>query len=145
MSIIHFDFFQNPADFFTFKPFINGFEKRYGKKPNKCCADLGYGSEENYDFMKISDIEPFVMFNYFHKEQKKSFKDNAFLAQNLYYNKENDYFVCPIGHHMEKCVQNSHKSPVFEKDTFIIIFFIPKFDSALCQKKFSSQNLKIAA
>jgi hypothetical protein len=54
--ITHFDFFSNPADFFTFKLFINGFEKRYGKKPKKCCADSGYGSEENYDFMQISDI-----------------------------------------------------------------------------------------
>ncbi|MDR2652714.1 MAG: transposase, partial [Prevotellaceae bacterium] len=37
------------------------------------------------------------------------------------------------------------KSPVFAKNIFFIIFLIPKSDSHLCQKKFYSQNLKIAA
>jgi hypothetical protein len=33
-------------------------------------ADSGYGSEENYEFMENNNIEPFVKFNYFYKEQK---------------------------------------------------------------------------
>ena len=52
--------------------------------------------------MEINDIEPFVKFPYFHKEQKKVFKNNAFIVQNLFYNSENDYFVCLMGQHMEK-------------------------------------------
>jgi hypothetical protein len=89
--ISHFDFFPNPADFLTFKPFVNGFRERFnekfGKVLKKVVADSGYGSEENYDFMEIHDIDPFVKFPYFHKEQKKSFKANAFMAQNLFYTK----------------------------------------------------------
>lgn len=104
--ISHFDFFPNPTDYFTFKPFVNGFRKRFeehfGKVLNKAVADSGYGSEENYDFMQANDIEPFVKFSYFHKEQKKAFKNNAFIAQNLFYHAEKDYFVCPMGQHMEK-------------------------------------------
>jgi transposase len=100
--LTHLDIFHNPSDFFTFKPFINGFEKRFNKMTKKCVADAGYGSEENYDFMEMNAIEPFVKFNYFHKEQKKSFKENAFISQNLYYNADKDYFVCPMGQHMEK-------------------------------------------
>ncbi|GHT21329.1 hypothetical protein AGMMS4957_09940 [Bacteroidia bacterium] len=34
--------------------------------------------------MENNDIEGFVKYPLFHKEQKKSFKTNAFLAQNLY-------------------------------------------------------------
>jgi hypothetical protein len=58
-----FDFFPNPTDFLTFKPFVNGFRKRFeeifGKVLKKTVADSGYGSEENYDFMEIDDIETF--------------------------------------------------------------------------------------
>jgi len=98
----HYDFYPNPTDTLTYIPFMNGFNERYGCFPNKAVADSGYGSEENYEFMEMNDIEPLVKYNYFHKEQKKSFKNNGFLAQNLYYNSKEDYFVCPMGQHMEK-------------------------------------------
>jgi hypothetical protein len=94
--------FPNPTDTLTFIPFLNGFANRYKKMPQKGVADAGYGIEENYDFMETSEIEPFVKFNYFHKEQKTSFKNNPFIAQNLFYNEENDYFVCPIAQNRKK-------------------------------------------
>ncbi|GHT25004.1 hypothetical protein AGMMS4957_19020 [Bacteroidia bacterium] len=61
---------------------MNGFAKRYKKLPAKVVGDSGYGSEENYKYMENNDIEGFVKYPLFHKEQKKSFKTNAFLAQN---------------------------------------------------------------
>lgn len=97
----HFDFFPNPTDFLTFIPFNTGFKERYNKMPEKQVADAGYGSEENYEFMQNNEIEAFVKYPLFHAEQKKKYKDNAFLAQNLYYNVEKDYFVCTMGQHME--------------------------------------------
>jgi transposase len=98
----HYDFYPNPTDTLTYIPFMKGFNQRYGCFPKKAVADSGYGSEENYEFMEVFDIEPFVKYNYFHKEQKKSFKNNGFHAQNLHYNSKEDYFVCPMGQHMEK-------------------------------------------
>jgi len=106
----HYDFYPNPTDTLTYIPFLNGFNERYGCFPNKAVADSGYGSEENYEFMEINDIEPFVKFNYFHKEQKRSFKNNGFLAQNLYYNSKEDYFVCPMGQHMGKTGVTTRKT-----------------------------------
>jgi transposase len=106
----HIDFFPNPTDYLTFIPFNNGFKARYAKMPEKEVADSGYGSEENYEFMQNNGIECFVKYPMFHKEQKKSFKNNAFLAPNLYYNAEKDYFVCPIGQHMEKVGTGTRKS-----------------------------------
>jgi len=76
---------------------MEGFCEQYGFYPNKGVADSGYGSEENYEFMEENRIEPFVKYSYFHKEQKKAFKNNAFLAQNLYYNEKEDHFICPMG------------------------------------------------
>lgn len=106
----HYNFYPNPTDTLTYIPFMNGFHERYGFFPKKGVADSGYGSEENYEFMEINDIEPFVKYNYFHKEQKKSFKNNGFHAQNLYYNSKEDYFVCPMGQHMEKTGATTRKT-----------------------------------
>jgi transposase len=106
----HFDFFPNPTDYLTFIPFNDGFKERYQKMPTTEVADAGYGSEENYEFMQTNDIEPYVKYPLFHAEQKKSFKNNAFIAQNLFYNKEKDYLVCPMGQHMENVGNSTRKS-----------------------------------
>jgi transposase len=106
----HFDFFPDPTGFLTFIPFDAGFAERYHKMPKKEVADAGYGSEENYEFMQCNNIEAFVKYPLFHAEQNKSFKNNAFTAQNLYYNKEKDYFVCPMGQHMDKIGTSTRKS-----------------------------------
>lgn len=98
--ITNFDLFSNPADTNTLKPLLERHEQRYGSLPEKLIADAGYGSEENYDFMEKNDIEAFVKYNYFHKEQKKSFKENPFLPENLFYNKKENYYVCPMGQHL---------------------------------------------
>ena len=37
----------------------------------------------------------------FHAEDKRKYRKDAFLVQNLYYNVEEDYYVCPMGQHME--------------------------------------------
>jgi hypothetical protein len=99
--ITHFDFFSNPTDTLTMVPFFEGWQERYSDTPQAAVADAGYGSEENYEFMENNDIEAYVKYNYFHAEQKKKFRENGFIAQNLYYNAQDDYFVCPMGQHLE--------------------------------------------
>ena len=92
--------YPNPTDTLTFIPFLQLHKSRYGRYSEICCADSGYGSEENYAFLEGNKITPFVKYNYFHKEQKRSFLKNPFLVANLYYNAEQDYYVCPMGQHM---------------------------------------------
>ena len=99
--ITDFGFFHNPTDTLTMIPFLTSFSDRYGRFAKETCADSGYGSEENYSFMEINDIEAYVKYNLFHKEQKRSFKQDIFRIENLYYNADEDYFVCPMGQHME--------------------------------------------
>ncbi len=115
--ISHYDFYPNPTDTLTLIPFLNSFENRYNILPGKVVADSGYGSEENYEFMQRNDIEPFVKFNYFHKEQKRAFKKNGFLSQNLYYNSQEDYYVCPMGQHMNKVGKKRNKTASGYKST----------------------------
>ena len=99
--ITDFGFFHNPTDTLTMIPFLQSFSNRYGHLAKEACADSGYGSEENYSFMETNGIEAYVKYNYFHKEQKRAFRNDIFRIENLYYNAEEDYFVCPMGQHME--------------------------------------------
>ena len=100
--ITDFGFFHNPNDTGTMIPFLNSFSDRYGHFAKEACADSGYGSEENYSFMEAHEMEAYVKYNFFHKGQKRSFKNDIFRIENLYYNPEGDYFVCPMGQHMER-------------------------------------------
>jgi transposase len=107
--ITDFAFYSNPGDTLTMIPFLESHESRYGKMPDTVVADAGYGSEENYAFMENNGIDAYVKYNYFHQEQKRSYKNNAFLPDNLYYNTEDDYFICPMGQHMN-FVENTERA-----------------------------------
>ena len=100
--IIDFSLFPNPTDTLTLIPFFHSFQNRYNRLPNIGVADSGYGSEENYRFMQENGIEAFVKYNFFHKEQRPRYAPNPFHAESLYYNAEEDYYVCPMGQHMNR-------------------------------------------
>ena len=100
--ITDFGLFPNSTDTLTMIPFLNSFSRRYGHFAREICADSGYGSEENYAFMETNGMDAYVKYNLFHKEQKRAFRKDAFRMENLYYNPVGDYFVCPMGQHMER-------------------------------------------
>lgn len=100
--IIDFGIFPDPADTLTFIPFLNSFRQRYNRLPATGVADSGYGSEENYHFMEENGVEAFVKYNYFHKEQRPRYVPDPFRPDSLYYNAEEDYYVCPMGQHMNR-------------------------------------------
>ena len=100
--LIDFRLFPNPTDTLTLIPFFHSFEQRYNRLPTVGVADSGYGSEENYRFMQDNGIEAFVKYNYFHKEQRPRYTPNPFHAESLHYNAGEDYYVCPMGQHMNR-------------------------------------------
>lgn len=100
--ITDFSLFPNPTDTLTLIPFLGSFSERYGRLPNIEVADSGYGSEENYRFLDENGVEAYVKYNWFHKEQRPRYTADPFNAGSLYYNKEEDYYVCPMGQHMER-------------------------------------------
>jgi transposase len=98
--ITDFSLFPNPTDTLTLIPFLVSFAERYNRLPATAVADAGYGSEENCRFMEENEMDAYVKYNRFHKEQKRSFKKNPFLIDNLYYNDREDYYICPMGQRM---------------------------------------------
>jgi transposase len=100
--ITDFALFPNPTDTLTFIPFCNSFMKRYRRFPLREVADSGYGSEENYRFMEENGMEAFVKYNRFHIEQRPRYVQDPFRQDSFYYNKEEDYYVCPMGQHLRR-------------------------------------------
>ena len=100
--LLDFGLFPNPSDTLTMPLFLTSFQRRYGRMASTAVADSGYGSEENYRFMEENGIQAYVKYNYFHMEQKRSFKLDPRRVENLHYNAEGDYFVCPMGQHMRR-------------------------------------------
>jgi len=107
--LTHYGIYQNPTDTRTLINYLTKFKEQYKKRSKVVVADAGYGSEENYEYLEKEDIESYVKFNYFHKEQKKSFRMDPHKPENLHYNKEDDCFICPIGQKME-CI-NEYEKP----------------------------------
>lgn len=99
--ITHVSIHQKPGDTTTLESHLEGFEKAYKKQSKEVVADAGYGSEENYEMLENKNITAYVKYNYFHAEQKRKMKNNPFLVQNLFYNKEKDFYVCTMGQRME--------------------------------------------
>ena len=110
--IVHYTIHQNPTDTKTLKPHLENLEQTFGKKIFKklkeITTDAGYGSEENYDYLEKKKFKAFVKYNTFEKEQDQNYqkKHKAFSKENLYYNYEEDYYVCPMGQKMHKTHQS---------------------------------------
>lgn len=111
--IVNYDIFCNPNDTLTFLPHIKDYHQCYGHYPTTICADAGYGSEENYEFLSQASVTAYVKYNTFHKQQRqagKADKKKPFVLDYLHYNQQEDYVVCPMGQRMEKVGQTSRKT-----------------------------------
>ena len=98
--ITHYSTSWRPTDWGTFINHMDTFKERYGRQSKEVVADSGYGSEENYEYLDINEIDGYVKYNMFHTELKRKTIKNPFLPEHLYYNEQDDYFVCPMGQHM---------------------------------------------
>ncbi|GAB6963076.1 hypothetical protein JCM17724A_18250 [Prevotella fusca JCM 17724] len=100
--ITDFALYANRTDTLTLPSFLESFNSCYNHYAKTVVADSGYGSEENYLFMDTHNIEAYVKYNYFHKEQRPRYTPNPFSPAGLYYDKEQDFHVCPMGQHMRR-------------------------------------------
>ena len=99
--IVNYDLYWRPNDYGTLIPFLESFYDKFGFYGSEIVADSGYGSEQNYEFMFANGMTPYVKYNMFHKEMKRKFLKNPFHQSNMFYNEEQDFYVCPMGQHME--------------------------------------------
>ena len=96
--VVGFSIHQRAGDTSCLKEHLEQLRGWLGEYPERLIADAGYGSEENYDYLKKRNITAYVKYNTFHYEQKKRYKKKKpYRAENFTHFPEQDQYVCPQG------------------------------------------------
>jgi hypothetical protein len=91
----------NPTDTTTLTAHLAQHEASFGRSPKVLVADAGYGSEENYTLLEQKETVAFVKYGMFDKGQNENHNSkHPFAANKLFYNKEKDCYICPMGQQM---------------------------------------------
>jgi transposase len=98
--ILCYSLHQQTNDYHTLPVHLDRFKQMHGQLPADLTADAGYGSMENYELLEQNEINAYVKYPYFDKEQKGSVPD--FHSTSLHYNEKSDCFYCPMGQPMNK-------------------------------------------
>lgn len=93
--IIGYSIHQRPGDTSCMKEHLETVKKILdGKFPHNVIADAGYGSEENYEYLEEKQIQHYVKYNTFHKEDSKAWISDITKVQNFKYDEEKDEYLC---------------------------------------------------
>lgn len=98
--ILGYTIHQTANDINTLQTHMECLKESLGKMPDTLVADAGYGSEENYEYLENNDVEAFVKYQYFHKEQSKKWREDPYRTENLPYDENDDSYTCPMGQKM---------------------------------------------
>lgn len=98
--ILGYTIHQTTNDTNTLQAHMECLKESLGKMPDTLIADAGYGSEENYDYLENNEVEAFVKYQYFHKEQSKKWREDPYRTENLPYDEKDDRYTCPMGQKM---------------------------------------------
>lgn len=114
--IIHYSLHQQTTDYHTLRPHLQTYQYLYESMPERVVADAGYGSEQNYEYLESSEVEAYIKYNTFDKELKtykskrKANGKDDFHRDALHYNEKEDYYICPMGQHMDRQYDRKQKT-----------------------------------
>jgi transposase len=94
---------QKTNDTNTLKTHLSEHIKNLGVKPSSVTADAGYGSEENYQWLKNKGITAYVKDRDFDRNQRNKNNQNkkSNKADQFIYEAQTDKVICPGGHPMK--------------------------------------------
>ena len=117
--IVNYTLHPNPTDTTTLTAHLAQHEESFGLPPKVVTADAGYGSEENYTLMEGKEITAFVKYGLFDKEQDENHhKKHPFSPDKLFYNKEHDHYICPMGQTMPYIGDNNRRTSTGFEQTY---------------------------
>lgn len=95
--IVGIDISSERSDQLTFIPFLERLEANINKRYETVTADAGFESEENYVHLESNNQKAFIKPSTYEKSKTKKFKKDISKRENMFYNSENDYYVCASG------------------------------------------------
>lgn len=82
--IMHLMISSERSDFNTFIPFLEGYKDIYDKYPKYPVADSGYGSLENYRYLKLNGMELYQKYTMYEKDTSdKKYLNDEYRPHNL--------------------------------------------------------------
>ncbi len=88
-------------------PLVRRMEEKGGIKHQDVTTDSGYETEETYSGMAERKQTAYIKPQNYEKSKTRSFRQNAYLWENMPYNKERNSFTCPAG--KELCFSGERK------------------------------------
>jgi hypothetical protein len=99
--IVNYSLHQKTTDTTTLIGHLEQHKALYNEAPQSLTTDAGYGSEENFQYLGLEQVEAFVKPPLFDRNQNRTVRNKQpFATDKLHYNAEHDYYVCPMGQHM---------------------------------------------
>lgn len=71
-------------------PHLEGVKHSLGRLLQKDNGDAAYGSEEHYAYLEREQVDNYLKFSGFDREQKKRYQPDPFRAENMSYDRERD-------------------------------------------------------
>lgn len=110
---------QDTNDIGTLIPHMEQQQNDFGQLPEVLVSDGGYGSEQNLGWVEDKGITAYIKHPLFDRQQNKAGENkHPFSTDKLYYNKEKDCYICPMGQAMDKVDTYTKKNARGFKQTF---------------------------
>ncbi len=102
---------QTTNDGVCFKDHLDEIRQQQPFKPSRIIADSIFGTEQNYELLAANEIESYLKFPFYHREQQRSYQQNIFLKENFPYDLLTDSYLCPNGSLLTYCgtYRHTHK------------------------------------
>jgi transposase len=116
--VVNYTVHQNTTDTNTLIAHLEDYKESYNTTPTMATADAGYGSEENYEYLQQNNIETYVKYGLFDREQNETIQSKKpFTTDKLFYNEKEDYYICPMGQKMLNIGTHTQKTSTGFKQT----------------------------
>lgn len=86
---------QTTHDGICFEDHLHEIERQQPCKPDRIIADSIFGTEQNYELLQKNEIDNYMKFPLYHKEQTKGYQQNRFIKENFSYDPLTDSYGCP--------------------------------------------------
>lgn len=108
--IVGVDISNERSDQLTFIPFLYKINKNSPRKFQDIVADSGYESEENYEFLSKTNQQAYIKPQTYEKSKAKKFKKDISKRGNMYYDVENNFYICAYGKKLRSVNSKIRKS-----------------------------------
>lgn len=106
------------TDYATMIPALSHMHKHLPWKYSNYCADSGYDSQQNHEFLEGQEISAYIKPLTYEQSKKRKYKKDIGKKENMTYHAEEDHFICARGKTLElKYIRSRKNQYGYETET----------------------------